>query len=342
MNRRRLLAQIGAGSVAYAAGCLGGDAIPENPEAETEPSSNESEEKADDSNLGNTAVDDQSCPPYSIERNSAVCSHTVDADTASVYLDPSPDVSTVDDGVPGDGITLTLHNQSASDLTFNPYSWNIWYSSGTEWEELQQQQVGNGDLTVSAGDTHSWSFMEAVKSIQNEPELEPGLYAAELGVPDPENGDEWIACIALVQLDHSDAGQSGTAEFNIYLENRDDTDHSVTLRTLHSTCPPCQNDDPPCGEPCSEDTLLNTERELAPDAEESITGTKTAITDDIDTYGVTVKTSDGEEEHRSGLDEEDDGEVKNSEEYDFVVSDGTTIEIRITVLPSGALDSTVD
>lgn len=193
MNRRRLLASIGAGSLVGLAGCLG-DATP-----------------LDDRDGGNTATGgtestppegaDQPCPPVETARDSAICSHTVDPATTAMYLEPEPSRTTLRDGTLVDEITLTFHNQSSTELTFNPYSWRIWHTSGTEWAELQRELAGDGRLTVTPEDTHSWTFTEAVESIQENPALVPGRYAVELGVPDPENTDEWIACIALVQLD---------------------------------------------------------------------------------------------------------------------------------------------
>ena len=193
MNRRNLLASIGAGSFVGIGGCLGEVETPDDPETGTE-----SHGGADSTT---PVSDDQPCPPYETEHDSAVCSHTVDPDTAAVYIEPNPERSTLSDGTPVDDSTLTLYNQSSTEFTFNPHGWSIWHNSGTEWEELQPELSGNGHLTVSPDDTHSWSFTEAVESIHEEPALEPGLYAAELGIPDPANSDDWIACIALVQLD---------------------------------------------------------------------------------------------------------------------------------------------
>lgn len=190
MNRRDLLTHIVVGSVVGIPGCLG--------DAETPDDGNESDGDVDSTN---PEIDDQPCSPYEADRDSAVCSHTVDPDAASVYIEPTPESSTLDDGTPVDDITLTFYNQSSSELTVNPHSWSIWYTPETEWEELHQELSGDGHLTVSPGNTHSWSFVEAVEAIQEEPDLEPGLYAAELGVPDPENSDDRIACIAFVQLD---------------------------------------------------------------------------------------------------------------------------------------------
>lgn len=205
MKRRNLIAHIGAGSIVGIAGCLEDVETLGDPEDDTDAGTpddpeddNESEGEADTTN---SEIDAQPCPPYETERDSAVCSHTVNPDAVSVYLEPDIESSTLKDGTPVDDITLTFYNQSSGELAFNPNSWNIWHNSGAEWKELQQELSGDGHLTVSADDTHSWSFMEAVESIQEEPALEPGLYAAELGVPDPKNSDDWIACIALIQLD---------------------------------------------------------------------------------------------------------------------------------------------
>ena len=193
MNRRRLLASIGAGSVVGLAGCLG-DATP-----------------LDDQDGGNTTTGGPEsttpesagppCPPVETARESAICSHTADPATTAVYLEPEPSRTTLRNGTPSDEITLAFYNQSSTELTFNPHSWRIWHTTDTEWTELQQELAGDGHLTVSPDDTHSWTFTEAVESIQENPALAPGRYAVELGVPDPENSDAWIACIALVHLD---------------------------------------------------------------------------------------------------------------------------------------------
>lgn len=196
MNRRDLLFSIGVASVIGIAGCLGDAETPNGPETDTESNRNAATTPSDG--------DDKRCPPYETERDRAVCSHTVDPDTEAVYIEATPKGSTLKDGTPGDDITLTLYNQSDHDLVFNPHSWRIWHNSETGWEELQQELSGNGRRTTSPNATHSWSFMEAVESIQEEPILEPGLYAAELGVPSPESSDDWIACVALVELDSAE------------------------------------------------------------------------------------------------------------------------------------------
>jgi len=196
MNRRQVLAWIGTGAIIGLAGCNSGAESSDAPDrASPSPTTTTNESAPSD-----PTVLDHSCPPYDTARDRAVCSQTVDKGSEPVYLEPTPVQSTLDDGIPTEEITLTLHNQSPSDLSFNPHSWRIRQKADSDWVELEQQLSGNGKLTISPNDTHSWSLTEALESIREDPEFETGLYAAELGVPDPDNDDAWVACIALVHL----------------------------------------------------------------------------------------------------------------------------------------------
>lgn len=192
MNRRNLLIQLGSGAILCTAGCLGDPGSPNDPEAENE---RDGETKTPDSSFSIV-----SCPPYGPIHNRAVCSHTVDREAESVYLLPDREQATLSDGVPEEEMSLKLHNQSSSELTFNPHNWRIWHKTDSEWEELERQLSGDGSVSVSAGETHSWSLVEAVESIQEDAVLVSGEYAAEIRVPDPETEGEWIACVSVVQL----------------------------------------------------------------------------------------------------------------------------------------------
>jgi hypothetical protein len=121
-----------------------------------------------------------------------------------VYLTPDPRSSPLDDGTPVDEITLTLYNQSSTDLGFNPHSRRIWHLSDGDWSELDRQQSGDGVVTVAANGTDTWSFLETIETSQDDPELNPGRYAAEIGVPDPDTADGWVACIALIRFEPSE------------------------------------------------------------------------------------------------------------------------------------------
>lgn len=193
MNRRYFLAHLGAGTAVVAGGCLGStDATgPEEP-------SRSPGATGTATGTPRPTIEGQSCPPYATSHDRAVCSHTVNADTASVYLTPDPQTSPLDDGAPVNEITL--HNQFDTDLRFNPSTWRIWRLTDGDWSELEKQWSGHGVVTVPADDTYTWSFMEAVKSIQEEPNLNPGLYAAEIAVPDPDSINDWVGCIALMRF----------------------------------------------------------------------------------------------------------------------------------------------
>lgn len=198
MKRRHLLARAGIGSVGSLAGCLGSAEPSGESEERTRTDVDEDDAERD---RAAPAIDDRPCPPYDTVRDRAVCSHTVDPETAPVSLEPSPERSVLADGRPADEIALTLSNRSTRPLTVNPYSWTVWHDSGTGWEAFWQEYSITGHRTVSPGDSLSWTFAEAVESVRRDPELEPGLYAVELGVPKPSRGGEWIGCIALVRLE---------------------------------------------------------------------------------------------------------------------------------------------
>lgn len=181
MRRRRFLATLGAGAMGAIAGCPGGS-DPSTPTADV------------------PAIDDQDCPPYAIDLDGVVCSHTVESTNAAVYLDANQTTAVLSNGTPASEITLTLHNESTTDLEFNPHTWTISRRVDSGWRPLEEEIAGDEKVPLAGGETYSWSFVEAVESIRIDPALDPGLYAAEIGVPDPESNEAWLACIALVRL----------------------------------------------------------------------------------------------------------------------------------------------
>lgn len=181
MNRRRFVAQLGAGTAIGSSGCLEHIGV-----------------------LGtSSSITTEPCPPFATDADHAVCSHTVSPDTATVYLSPDPETSSLDSGTPAHEITLTLYNHSSTELRFNPHSWRIWSKAIDGWSSLEQQQSGNGVVAVGAQDAFTWSFTEAVESVRLDPTLNPGLYAAELSVPAPTSEGR-VACIAVVKLTGAD------------------------------------------------------------------------------------------------------------------------------------------
>lgn len=192
MQRRALLASVGTGAIVGAGGCLVAPWSSDDPDDGT---------STGDSVVTSTDIADQPCPPYDVDTGSAVCSHTVDTDEASVYLETDRERGKIANGIPTELITLTLHNESPEDLAVDPHGWRIRHNDGSGWEDVPREVRREDDLTVEAGGEASWTFLLAYESVQADPELEPGLYAAELAVPDPGDTDDRVACIALVRLD---------------------------------------------------------------------------------------------------------------------------------------------
>lgn len=135
------------------------------------------------------------CPPYNPDADETVCSHTVDTNAASVYLLPSQTV--VEE--PSETLNLTLHNDSSTELTFNPYSWTVMMQRESGWTELEQQVSGNGKLTVAPGETQTWTLNEVAGYSNESTTLDTGRYTAEISVPDPD-GPAWITCVAVFRL----------------------------------------------------------------------------------------------------------------------------------------------
>jgi hypothetical protein len=178
VRRRTLLSIVGSGAVVGLAGCAGHSPTPTAaPPASPAP------------------LESYDCPPAAPERTSVVCSHTVDPGEASVYLLPSERT-----GSERGSLDLTLHNDSTTDLTFNPYSWTVRHERTTGWERLERRSQGDGRLVVGSGETHTWTFESVVDTVDSEATVGPGTYAAEISVPDP-TGSDWLDCVALFRLD---------------------------------------------------------------------------------------------------------------------------------------------
>lgn len=200
MKRRHLLARAGAGSIATAVGCLG-SADPSDEPRDRDPNAGGTEGDDGDGEPAVPAIDGQPCPPFETVRDRAVCSHTANADAAPVALEPSTERAVLADGRPAEEISLTLTNRSAHPITVNPYSWTVRVDSGSGWTAFWREYTADSHRTIAPFEAHSWSFTDVVESVRREPVLEPGRYAAELGVPDPGSDREWIGCIALVALE---------------------------------------------------------------------------------------------------------------------------------------------
>lgn len=176
MKRRALLAAACA-SMAGVAGCASGATERGTPTATPTP------------------LSEYECPPHDAYAGAAVCSHTVDTTSASVYLLPSKATVDASTGT----VELTLYNESSTELEFNPYQWSVMVQSSSGWDAIEKRSSGNGRLTLSPGQTHTWTFAEVVDFINENVTVEAGTYTAGISVPNPGESD-WLRCIALFRL----------------------------------------------------------------------------------------------------------------------------------------------
>lgn len=190
MRRRRLL-QTACASVASFAGCSSLATEPESPAS----TKSAKPTKSTKPTASTSPVSAYGCPPYGSSLDGFVCSHTVDTESANVYLLPS---KTRADASP-ETVELTLYNKSSAELKFNPYQWSIMMEKPSGWESLEKHISGNAKLTISSGDTHAWTFGEVVDFINEQATLEEGTYTAAISVPNPD-GSDWIQCLALIHL----------------------------------------------------------------------------------------------------------------------------------------------
>lgn len=183
MKRRELLATLSTSLVGFT-GCLNSATAPG--------------ERTTNPPTGTTTtpipISAYECPPHDSYAGAAVCSQTVDTESARVYLLPSKTTVDASTGT----VELTLYNQASTELVFNPYQWSIMTKVSSGWESIEKRMSGDGRLTVSAGETHTWTFEEVVGFINEQVTLDSGTYTAGISVPNP-NAD-WIRCIALFRL----------------------------------------------------------------------------------------------------------------------------------------------
>lgn len=197
MRRRTLLVAAGGLSLSLS-GCLDANGQSGDASDDTGESTGSDAPRSDGGTTA-TTLQDESCPPYQTDADRTVCSHGTVPESASVFLEASPDGTTLDGDQPSEEITLTLHNRSASAIEFNPNSWYVWREADDGWQQLEREWSGDGVATVDSGSEHTWSLVEAVSSIQPDPAFETGRYAAEIRVPDPED-DTSVACVALIEF----------------------------------------------------------------------------------------------------------------------------------------------
>lgn len=111
-----------------------------------------------------------------------MCSHTVDTDAADIYLLTEPTTRS-------EAPTLTLHNDSSSDLEFNPFQWTVMQQQPSGWVPVEKRSSGNGRLVVAAGETRSWTFGAVVNYINEQVTFDAGTYTTSIDIPNPRGSN---------------------------------------------------------------------------------------------------------------------------------------------------------
>ena len=183
MHRRSYLASIAACS-SLGAGCL------EDDEPSTEPT------------VSQQPLSAYTCPPEGTRQASraarrTVCSHTLDTDSTSVYLRPSVEETSN----PLADLSVTLTNESAEPLEFNPTEWTLYSYGSDRWSPVEDTEPpGFAVTTVPPGQTKTWAASAIGEWIKRDGYgFPPSTYAAAIRVPDPHSHDA-IRCVSVFRV----------------------------------------------------------------------------------------------------------------------------------------------
>jgi hypothetical protein len=202
MNRRTVLATVGALSVGTA-GCL------DRANSGSRPPTTSTQSPADSSN-GSTEdtpptpsqrFDDVACPTFE-ETERTVCFHTLGEESAPVFVEPSTDLfEPAPDGEAVETIEFVLHNDSDAGVGLNPYDWAIKRQTAGGWEHVVPDVHPEPWTTVEAGETSAWELgvdgspePDSGRAMAISGDLADGVYAFTVTV------DNAVECIALFEV----------------------------------------------------------------------------------------------------------------------------------------------
>lgn len=118
------------------------------------------------------------CPPAGVDESGLDCSQMDEGADAEVLLEPSPESATD----PAE-ITLTLRNESAEQLEFNPASWQLWVEQNGDWERIEQTTIGDAYDELPAGESRTWTAADVPELIRGDDfSFDPGTYLAAISI----------------------------------------------------------------------------------------------------------------------------------------------------------------
>lgn len=145
------------------------------------------------------------CPPFDTDTDRTVCYRT-QSDDEPIWISVShPDWTIVVGDNTVETNIFTLHNESDTDLRFNPHNWALYEEMSTDWKKISEDG-NNGAVTIASGGTYRWSLSRVSHPSPNSENTEyitvdvgVGKYAFLVNVPD-SLGDGSLACIAVFSV----------------------------------------------------------------------------------------------------------------------------------------------
>lgn len=171
MDRRSF---IGAGCcVVFGSGCVGNTTTTGNPESFT----------------------DISCPPFSREVDTYVCSHTESSTSDEVGISVTPEKAPVSEFK--NSIQITIQNEADTKIEMNPYSWSMYKYDDNEWVESPPTTSGNGIAIIEPGQIKQWKIAEIIQAIMPDGEFSSGIYTVVNRIDTKNSSD----CFAIFELE---------------------------------------------------------------------------------------------------------------------------------------------
>lgn len=214
MYRRTVLVAIGAST----AGCVNTGAGGSDGRTNTDPNGTGTDQRTPDGRTttdGGTPQDarerfgEYPCPSFAEGTDRTVCWHTVDPESADLYLSVA---SPVFEPAAGDAsLPFTLHNDSGVPFGHNPYEWAIKRETEEGWEHVAPDMYIEPWETVPDGETYTWVLRvgeDATTSAGTDRErtltvtqdLADGVYAFQItGLLEGEARTS-VECVALFEV----------------------------------------------------------------------------------------------------------------------------------------------
>lgn len=212
MKRRTTLKRLGAMvSTISATGCLGMNSFSGGSNETNTTTRSSTETMTKHTTASSSLFEGQPCPSFDTSSERTVCYHTVDTETAPVYLVPNPEHLTVGtDETVIKTVEFTLYNRSQQSFVIEPPRWKICRNEKECWS-LTASGTGETDvLIVPPGEQHRWLLSlkpHPTPRTENTTAITVGLkegkYAFRVSGHFADETHSRIECIALFAIERT-------------------------------------------------------------------------------------------------------------------------------------------